>query len=294
MALNAYLTATQSLIADLAAQRFQASALTTFINTGRSQIALQGECVRFLYGGPFDGITPIPAGTFNGTTLISGVASTTGLSVGMALAGTHIVAGATIASFVPNTSITMSVASSGSGTNAFTAQLVNQTVAGQEVYALPQGPSLYPSGGINALIGCRQVSINYGGVGANQYALRWKDWAWFQGFARSYPNLTGNPVWWTRYQNNIYLRPIPSAVYPMQWDCQATPLPLAADTDIEAIPYSFTDAIPYWGAYLAYLQAQRKDDAKVMKSLADDFVKAGRKNMQSTFVPDIYEQVDGP
>lgn len=287
MALNAYLSATQSILGDLASQRFTQAALTTFINTGRSQIALKGECVRFLYGGPFDGIMSL-SGTFNGTTTISGITSTSGVTVGMALSGTNVASGATVASFTPTT-IVMSVAASGSGTNAFKAQVVNQTVASQEAYALPSG--VYTSGGVNNVIGVRGVSINYGGAGANQYTLRYRDWTWFQAYARSYPNLTGNPVYWSRYQNNVYFRPIPASIYPMQWDTTCTPIALAADTDPEAIPYSMTDAIPYFAAYMAYLQAQRKQDADNMKKLCDDFIKEGRRNFQSTFVPDIYETV---
>lgn len=143
------------------------------------------------------------------------------------------------------------------------------------------------------VVGIRGVSVNYGGPGANMYTCRYYDWSYFQGYFRSYPNLTGNPACWTRYQNRgntVFLRPIPAAAYPMQWDCQCTVVPLVDDTTPEAIPYAFTDAIPYFAANLAFLQTQRKDDAKAMYEQYLNYTRLARKYFQSTYVPDIYEQ----
>ena len=86
-------------------------------------------------------------------------------------------------------------------------------------------------------------------------------------------------------------RPIPAAAYPMQWDCQCSVVDLVDDTTPEAIPYSFTDSIPYFAAYLAYMSSQRKEDAANMLEIYERFAKVGRRNIQSTFVPDIYDAV---
>ena len=85
MALTAYISATQLLVHDTAGQRYTTTQLTYYINSARSQLALEAECVRFLYGldGMFTG-----TGTFtSGNTVITGIASTVGLQVGWGLWG---------------------------------------------------------------------------------------------------------------------------------------------------------------------------------------------------------------
>lgn len=71
----------------------------------------------------FDGTgwnrTFVLPGTLNATTTIL-MASTANLQVGMALSGTNIPAGATIASINPNTSIVISIAATGSGAESLT------------------------------------------------------------------------------------------------------------------------------------------------------------------------------
>lgn len=286
MALTKYIQATQSLLNDPAAQRFSVASLTTFINTGRSQLALEGECVRFNYGA--DGVFLTGAFT-SGSPTVTGVAvPTLDTITSWNAAGLAIPQGATVLSST-TTTITFSANATASGGLSFLIGPPNSTSTQREFYARPTNVCL--SRGIKDAIGVRGVAINYGGFGSNLYTLRQRDWTWFQAFLRSYPSLLGNPVYWSPYQNNLFLRPIPAAVYPMQWDCQCSVVDLVDDTTPEAIPYSFTDAIPYFAAYLALMSAQRKDDAQNMMTIYERFTKVGRRNVQSTFVPDIYESV---
>jgi hypothetical protein len=132
MALNAYIGATQRLLHDTAGQRYSTTDLTTYINSARSQLALEGECVRFLYG--LDGMYSL-TGTFtSGSTTVTGIASTTGLQVGWGLYGNYVANYATIVS-VGSNSIVMSSAASGTGSAAFGTQI--QTTTNQEIYPLP-------------------------------------------------------------------------------------------------------------------------------------------------------------
>ena len=48
MALNGYLTDTQSLLGDPAGQFYSTTSLTNFINKARNRVAASGECVRWL------------------------------------------------------------------------------------------------------------------------------------------------------------------------------------------------------------------------------------------------------
>lgn len=286
MALAKYLSATQSLLHDPSAQRFSTAALTTFINTGRSQLALEGECVRFLYG--LDGLTL--TGTFtSGSPTISAIASTTGVAAGMGIASPNVAAGTTVTATTATT-ITMSANASASATaSVFNAYPLNNTATSQEAYSLPT--AVMAATGIKDVIGVRSVTLNFGGNGANQYMLRFRDWTYFQAIYRVYPQLTGNPECWSPFQNKIYLRPIPSGVYPMQWDCTCSVIDLVDDTTVEAIPYSFTDAIPYFAAYLAFMASMRAQDAQNMLSIYKQFVAVGRRNVRSTIVPDPYDAI---
>ena len=299
MALNKYISATQSLLNDPAAQRFPVSSLTTYINTGRSQLALEGECVRFNFG--LDGIV-YPAGVFNSTTTLTITSPSSNSPLLDTITAWNVTApglgyGTTVASYTTTTvnslvylsTITLSAAAPVSGTYSFQVSPPNNTIAQQEVYATPKSVCL--TRGIKDVIGCRGIAVNFGSYGSNIYTLRYEDWTAFQAFYRVYQQLAGNPVIWTRYQDNMFLRPIPSSAYPMNWDCQCSVVDLVDDTTPEAIPYSFTDAIPYFAAYLALMSAQRKDDAKNMLDIYERFTKTGRRNVQSTFVPDIYATI---
>lgn len=278
MALTAYISATQLLVHDTAGQRYTTTQLTYYINSARSQLALEAECVRFLYGldGMFTG-----TGTFtSGNTVITGIASTVGLQVGWGLWGNNVASNATIVSFT-GTTITMSAAATGSGTNSFSTQI--QTTTNQEIY--PLASTVNSNAGILNIIQVKSVAVNFGGSqGSNQYMLRQTDFTALQAYYRFYgPNLVGNPAVWARYQNNIYLRPIPSQPYPMQWDTVCSVIPLVDDSTVEAIPYPFTDAVPYYAAYLALMNSQRAADADAMFKVYEKFAQRARTAYQRTY-----------
>lgn len=283
MALNAYVGATQRLLHDTAGQRYSTTDLAIYVNMARSQLAVEAECVRFLYG--FDGMYSL-TGTFTaGSPIISGIANTTGLQQGWGLYGNYVTNYATITAIGTNT-VTMSSNASGSGSATFGTQI--QTVANQEIYALPTAVAV-PQG-IQNVIGIRSIAVNFGGTqGSNQYMLETCDFSELQAYYRFYgPNLVGNPAKWARYNNNVYLRPIPSQAYPMQWDTVCTVIDLVDDSTVEAIPQLFTYAVPYYAAYLALMNGQRAQDADAMYKLYDQFSMRARKFYQRTMTPSLY------
>lgn len=294
MALNTYISITRQLINDPAGQRYTDANLTTFINIGRSQLALQGECVRFVYG--LDGI--LFTGTFTSSstsvTSVSPAASAVSDTItGWVSAQTNnaMAVGTTVSAYT-GTTMTLSAAATLSGTYAFVMGPPNVTVTNQEVYSTPT--ALCATNGVKDVIGVRGVSVNWGSYGANLYTGVFVDWSLYQAQARQYAYLSGNPWYWTRYenkQNMIYLRPIPSAAFPMQWDCTCSVVDLTTDSTPEAIPYSYTDAIPYFAAYLALMQSQRPQDAQNMLQIYNQFTNVGRRNFQSTMAPNIYDTV---
>jgi uncharacterized membrane-anchored protein len=87
---------------------------------------------------------------------------------------------------------------------------------------------------------------------------------------------------------SVFLCPIPSQVLNMDWDVFCEPIALVDDTTVEAIPYPWTDAVPYYAAYLAFTNAQRAEDAGNMFAQYEQFMRRGRAMSESTFIPSGY------
>ena len=89
---------------------------------------------------------------------------------------------------------------------------------------------------------------------------------------------------------SLYLYPVPNAPYTMEWDCTCLPAVLASDTDVEMLPYPWTDAVPYFAAYLCYNGAGRNADADRMWQLYDRFGKRGRAFSQRSLTVNPYSR----
>jgi hypothetical protein len=297
--LTSYQQQTQNLLHDVTGTLYSLTSLTGYINTARSQAALEGECVRFLAG--WDGLQL--TGTFS-----AGLPSVTGITYPAGFADTinnwvmvapvTVTPGTTVSTFNQGAgTITMAANANTSGTFAFTVGPPNITAVLQEMYPIPLGvvggvgTALCASTGINGIIGVKSISLNWGGSGgSNAYMLDYWDWSSFQAYLRFYGQvgLQGNPAVWTRYQNNIYIRPVPTTGYPMQWDAICNVIPLTTDSTPEAIPYPFTDAVQYYAAYLALLGAQRPADAMGMKAQYTEYLARARAFWQRTIIPTMY------
>lgn len=167
----------------------------------------------------------------------------------------------------------------------------NQTVAGQEVYTFASLKSLVQeTSGVNAILQVKSIAVSWGAMKPLLDQMVWSD---FQAYLRSYSTgLQGQPTCWAQYgqgeAGSVYLWPVPSDAMAMDWDCICTPIDLATDSDAEAIPYPWTDAIPFFAAYLAQTNAQRPDQAKQMFDQYTMFMKRGRGMSDSEFIPSYY------
>ena len=224
--LNAYIAQTQRLLNDEAAQFYNTSDITTFINIGRNTIATQAECL------------------------------------------------------IANGSLA--------------------TVNGQQTYGLA---SLEPPAGLQSAINVRSIISVVAGVGNK---LESRAWAWFLNYClngAAYSE-TGTPSVWSMQNQgsmgNIWFSPTPNGTVLMNVEAAWTPVALVTDSTPENLSYPWTDAVPYFAAYLGYTNAQRATDAKRMLDLFNAFVRAARigvtpeinptaapnlKGMQSGFDP---------
>lgn len=101
----------------------------------------------------------------------------------------------------------------------------------------------------------------------------------------------------TMASGSFYLDPPPDLVYVLNCDCVCYPQALVSDTDVEAIPYIFTDAIPYFAGYLALLSAQtsaRQADAERLFGYYQTFVQRARHFANPSVNRGMYQQEPDP
>lgn len=139
--------------------------------------------------------------------------------------------------------------------------------------------------------------INYGMDGWQKY-LRVQAWEYFDLFFLNNPvPVNGEPMHWARYSQGVngsfYVDPPPGALYTFYCDCVCFPIDLVNDTTVEAIPYLWTDAVPYLAAYFALLSAQnaqRQQDADRMFVRYTEFMERARTYANPSVNRHIYAQ----
>ena len=293
MALNAYLTQVRQLLKDPNGNTYNTTDLTDYINEARGELAITAECVRLLLQWN-DAATFTQTGdTVAGQSTITGLTGTANLAVGQLvfLPGTlglltQIIA---VPPNAPANTVKISVpalANSSGATFSFTPLF--STVVGQETYAYPT--AAWVSQGYQQVVQVKSISVNWGGVlGTNNLQLEKASFTNYNAILGYYgQNLLSQPAVWVQYGTYVKMRPIPSAAYPMQWDCICQPIVLANDSDPEVIPYPFSNAVKYYAAYLALLQSQREKDAEnMMKRYERSFLNS-RASVARTIVPNVY------
>lgn len=124
------------------------------------------------------------------------------------------------------------------------------------------------SNGVQGVIHVRDVLY---AVASGFKRVNPRNWEWYQLYHLNNPvPASGPPTTWAQYgqgsaglgsitgagsgslsSGSLYLDPPPDIPYEIMLDCVCYPIALATDTDPEAIPYLWTDAVPYYAAFLA-------------------------------------------
>ena len=166
------------------------------------------------------------------------------------------------------------------------------TVVNQQVYNF-SGIDTGVSGtnGIEGVINVRSIRYSIAS------GTRWippRNWEWFEFYVLNNPvPQAGPPTIWSQYGQgsapgatgsvsggSFYIN-VPDIVYTLNCDCVCYPIPLVDDTTKEALPYLWTDAVPFFAAYYAYLSAQtgaRQADAERMYNHYETFLERARKS----------------
>ena len=168
--------------------------------------------------------------------------------------------------------------------------------------------------GVQGVMHVRSILYN---VGQNIYGLpgqQWltpRSWPWFTLYHLNNPvPEPGPPTTWSQFgqgsagtgtgssaTGSFYVDPPPDAVYTLQLDCVCYPVALVDDTTPEALPYQWTDCVPFFAAYYAYLSSQtgaRQADAERMYNHYKEFAQRARQAANPSVNRSQYEQAGDP
>lgn len=288
-ALFEYMQATQRLLRDQSQQLIDPADLIEYINRSRREVAMRSQSVRVL--------TPI-SGSVTTATVVSGGAGYTAPTVTISPpdfpGGTPLFPGGSQATAqvqaINGTISTVDITYGGSGYFQPLVTIDDPTGTGAVVTAstsllhtVNQNQEVYPFRnvdfsaipGIRGIIAVKSVAIIYSNL---RYALPIYSFTSYQAFIRQYPQQysyvpTVGAQYGTGQNGSFYLYPLPSQRYQMEWDCYCIPSDLQTDSDYEAISLPWTDAVPFYAAYLAYNELQNLNSATYYKAQFDEFLK---------------------
>lgn len=153
------------------------------------------------------------------------------------------------------------------------------TVVGQRVYNFSSINLGTPaSTGIAGVIHVRSILYS---LGTGQQAITRQGWEWFNWYYQNNPvPMPGPPQNWSQFaqgasgqgtgsaaSGSFYLDNPPDLVYRLSCDCVCYPTNLVDDTTVEALPYLWSDCVPFFAAWYALLSSQtgaRTADAEKM------------------------------
>ena len=165
------------------------------------------------------------------------------------------------------------------------------------VQQYPFSDITFPSGtqGVQGVLNVRMMTY---AVASGQKRVILRPWEWFNDFIVGQPvPVAGFPHYWAQFGQGalgtLWVN-LPDTAYSLSLDCVCYPLPLASDSDYEAIPYLWTDAVPYYAAWLGLQSVQRQADADMMMKRFEDLMGRARRSVTSSVLPGQYAQGPDP
>jgi hypothetical protein len=300
--LSTYLIEVTNLLNDPYFQFYPQVTLVNFINRARDKVAQDTQCVRFMppSSGSFVSITVTNGGSgYTAPTVTISAPDAVGAGYTLATATATVVGGVITAITLTNVgsgycfpNITITDTTGSGATTSYTLTSFLSTIPNQESYSLASASALIPSSaGIREIYGVQSVNVSWGSMIPQ---LRRRAFSDFQAKYRAWNIGAQNfPEVWSQYGQGsggaIYVYPIPAQVSQMIWDCYCLPSFLVDDTSIDALPDPYSSAVQYYAAYLAYMNAQRRDDAEWMRSQYERRNLENAAASQPTQIPDPYD-----
>ena len=189
------------------------------------------------------------------------------------------------------------------------------TTAGVNNYAFSSlNTGVAATTGISGVINVRSVMY---AVGQGYQWVTPRPWPWFQLYHMNNPvPLSAAPLVWSQFAQggaatpaastagalsssggSFYIDPPPDIAYTLLLDCVCYPIALTSDTTVEAIPYLWTDTVPFFAAWFALLSAQmqaRRADAEAYFNYYQTFLQRARQFANPSVNRYMYEQAEDP
>jgi hypothetical protein len=309
VALTDFLQETQRLLNDELSAIYNTADLVAWINRARKQIAAEGQCIRVVppTSGPITSITissggygyvqppvvtipppdspsgfpPYPTGLQATATATISAGSVNSITITQPGSGYYQPIITFSSGLVPGVGVTAVAIASVSN--------VCQTSAGQEMYRFGDWNQLVSGNGVQSILAVQGVSVIWGNF---RYTLLHVGWQRYQAVVRNYTLYQDNPAVWAQFgqgnQGTVFIYPPANGPYQLEPDCICLPIDLVDDTTQEAIPYPWTDAVPWLAAYYAYTHAQRDRDAERMWKEFEKFIKRARSYSQPRAITNFY------
>ncbi len=289
--LSDYLKSVQGFIRDRGERYLNVDDLVGYINRARREVAERTQCIRILspisgsvfeititnpghgYSNPVatlsapdfpNGSLPYPAG-------LQATASVQ--QIGGQISNASVRDGGA-GYFMPTVAITDSGGGTGSGATATVSVTpISVTQFQQEVYPFSAVPlSQFP--GVGDIFAVQSISFIYANY---RYSLPCYPFSVYQAIIRQYPQqYLYVPTVCAQYgqgtNGSIYMYPIPSTVYQMEWDCFCLPADLTDDGTFEAIPQPWADAVAMGAAVYAFEEMQSLNNAMYWQKKFDEYV----------------------
>lgn len=283
-----YMLQTQRFLADTAQVYTNPEDLTSYINRARRELAMRSQSIRILppVSGQITNITVNSPGEgyTDPQVIITPPDAPSGKPInpgGLQAVASPVLINGSIGGitldnpgdgyFQPLVSI---IDPTGSGATAV-AQTTPLTVTQgfQEIYPFSSAP-LGSFEGVAEIFAVKSISFIYMNY---RFSVPVFPFTIYQAYVRIYPQQylyvpTAAAQFGQGVNGSLYMYPIPSHIYQMEWDCFCLPKDLTTDDDFEAIPKPWTDAVPYFAAHLCFLGLQNLNAAKFYLDLYDNMV----------------------
>lgn len=162
-------------------------------------------------------------------------------------------------------------------------------VTAANVQNYPMAQVAVPTGVQNAL-NVRMLTIS---ISSGYKLMEERPWEWFFTYFFSVPApVLARPQKWAVQEQGplgfISLYPIPDQPYIIFCDTVGYPITLTGPGDPEALPYTYTDAVPYFAAFMAYMAKQRLADAEALLQQWMMFSTASIRDLTMTVLPEYF------
>lgn len=136
-------------------------------------------------------------------------------------------------------------------------------------------------------------------VGGGERSLYPREWPWFTTYVRAQPSpKPGPPRIWSQYRQGSWLGALwlnyLDGNYTLRVDAICFPTDLVDDTTPDGIPYLWSDAVPFYAAYYAYMAMQRQADADHMLQRYQELMGRARTAVTPAVLPGSYPQGPDP